>query len=52
MQLGKFRLGFHRHGNCWSVFKAYRNRYSSGELIFYGWWRFFFVIDNRFASVA
>lgn len=49
MQLGRFRIGFHKHGNCWRLWKFYRNSLSSGELTFYGWWRFYVVSDRRFA---
>jgi hypothetical protein len=49
MQLGRFRLGFFRRGNCWSIFKCYRNVYSSGELTYLGWWRFYLAVDRRFA---
>ncbi len=41
------RFGFHRKGNCWSVRKAYRNRYYSGDMTVLGWWRMFVVLDRR-----
>lgn len=41
------RLGFHRHGNCWSVFRFSQNTYYAGEMTWLGWWRLFMVFDRR-----
>jgi len=52
MTLGRFRIGFHRHGNCWRLWKLYRNTYYAGDMTVRGWWRFYLVTDNRLLAVA
>lgn len=38
--------GFHRHGKCWK-FRFRKDRYFSGKLIWFSFWRFFLTIDKR-----
>lgn len=44
------RTGFYRMGNCWTMFQIpYRTTYSGGEYVVWTWWRFYIVLDRRFA---
>lgn len=42
----KFRLGFHRYGTCWR-FRFQKTRYYSGLVDWFGFWRFYLVVDRR-----
>lgn len=46
---GRFRVGWHRHGLCWRL-RFYRTRYS--RMTIYGFWRAFFVIEDRLGESA
>jgi len=42
----KFRLVYFPHGRCWR-FRLSRNRYYSGLVTYWGFWRFALIIDRR-----
>lgn len=44
----RIRIGFHTRGNCWRLWRAKIQRYST--VTFYTWWRFFIAIERKPAN--
>lgn len=49
MRIGNWNFGFHRYGNCWTVWPSI-SRYSN--VTFYTWWRFFAAVSFCLAMFA
>ncbi len=47
----RWSVGFHRNGNCWTWKPERIDHFYSGQMVWYSWWRFYAVRDNRFAVV-
>ena len=44
----KIRFGVMRFGKCWKLLAMpTRTAYWSGEIVRWGWWKFFVVFDRR-----
>lgn len=44
MSIGKYRLGFHKRGNCWT-FSFAKDYYYAGKMTWWSFWRFYLVSD-------